>query len=328
MGRMEPFAKYPLLRTDNADEAEAILSKSLAKASILNIDDQQSFRLLMNGVSLGRISFIFNKYETGAKIRSELSEDSIYLIIGSGAPSTFKFNSEPYLTIPEKGIVIAKERQITIDRPLNSEILVLRVAQADLQQHFERLINCYNRKHLTFDRSVNLSVGSGAMLKRLINYLIFELHNDDLVFKDPTLRKGYDDMILTAMLSLPHNMREKLHTDRPHQIAPAAVHRAEEYMMAHLTESITISDLLKICNCSRSALFLAFQKTRGYSPMVFITEQRLQRAREMLLQPYSINSVSRVAQDNGFRNFGRFSQMYKRRFGESPSETLQRGRRI
>jgi len=60
---MEPFAKYPLLKTDNPDKAEAILSKSLATARIQHIDNKHSFRLLMNGVSLGRNSFIFNKYE-------------------------------------------------------------------------------------------------------------------------------------------------------------------------------------------------------------------------------------------------------------------------
>lgn len=325
---MEPFAKYPLLRTNSAEEAEAKLSQSLASAHIMRINNRQNFRMLMNGVSVGRTSIVFNRYETGTKIRSELSEDSIYLIIGSGPASTFKINSDPYTTIPGKGIIISDTRQITIDRPSNSELLVLRVARADIGRHFEKLIDRYNRESLTFDRSVNLGGGPGAMLKRLINHLTFELHNDDLILKDSKLRNSYDDMILTALLSLPHNLREKLNADRRVQVSPAVVYRAEEYMMAHLTEPITISDMLKACNCSRSALFLAFQKTRGYSPMEYIAEQRLQRAREKLLQPYSHHSVSRVAQDHGFRNFGRFSQIYKKRFGENPSETLQRGRRI
>jgi AraC-like DNA-binding protein len=325
---MEPFAKYPLLRTSNVDEAESVLSDSLAPARILHIDDKRRFRIRMNGVRLGRISIVFNKYETGARISSELSEDSIYLIIGSGERSNFKFNSEPSLTIPGKGIIIAKERQIAIDRLSNSEILVLRVSEVDLHNHFERLINSHNKRHLAFDRIVNLGANSGAVLKRLINHLVFELNNDDMLLKDPNLAKAYDDMMLTAIVSLPHNLRQKLHADRRRQIAPSVVHRAEEYMAANLSEPITIADLLRICNCSRSALFWAFRKTRGYTPMEFIAEKRLQCVRQKLLQPYSIHSVSDIAQGYGFRNLGRFSQMYKKRFGESPSKTLQKGRRI
>jgi len=324
---MEPFAKYPILRTDNAGEAEAALYQSLAEARILKIDNRQDFTMSMNSVSIGRNSFIYNRYETDTKISSRLSQESIYLIIGSSPPSTFKIKGKLYLTLPEEGIIISNERQITIDRPSNSEIVVLRVARTDLLQHFERLINHYNREHLSFDRIVNLNSGSGAMLKRLINHLAFELHNDDLILKDQNLRKSYGDMILTAMLSLPHNLREKLHSDRQSQVAPAVVYRSEEYMMAHVAEPITISDLLKVCNCSRSALFGAFQKTRDYSPMEFIAEQRLQNTRKELLKPNSSISISSIAQDHGFRNLGRFSQMYKRRFGENPSETLQRVRR-
>jgi transcriptional regulator GlxA family with amidase domain len=73
-------------------------------------------------------------------------------------------------------------------------------------------------------------------------------------------------------------------------------------------------------------LFAAFRNARGYTPMEFLTEQRLQSAREKLLKPHSVTSVSSIALDCGFMNLGRFSQVYRRRFGERPSDTLRNGR--
>jgi transcriptional regulator GlxA family with amidase domain len=156
--------------------------------------------------------------------------------------------------------------------------------------------------------------------------VVNELDQNDQIAKNPGLFKSYDDMLLSALLSLPHNQREKLYPDHRNQIAPGVVHRAEEYMRAHLKEAISIIDLLGTCDCSRSMLFAVFRNARGYTPMEFLTEQRLQSAREKLLKPHPVASVSSIALDCGFMNFGRFSQVYRRRFGKRPSDTLRKGR--
>jgi AraC-like DNA-binding protein len=131
-------------------------------------------------------------------------------------------------------------------------------------------------------------------------------------------------MLLTALLSLPHNQMEKLYENSHFQVVPGLVRRAEEYMRAHFKEAISIIDLLRICGCSRSVLFAAFRNTRGYTPMEFLTEQRLQSAREKLLTGHLEASISSIALDCGFMHLGRFSQVYRKRFGERPSDTLRK----
>ncbi len=58
--------------------------------------------------------------------------------------------------------------------------------------------------------------------------------------------------------------------------------------------------------------------------MEFLTEQRLQRVREKLLKPHPEASITSIALDCGFRHLGRFSQVYRSRFGERPSDTFQK----
>jgi AraC-like DNA-binding protein len=195
-----------------------------------------------------------------------------------------------------------------------------------LLRHFEELNGRHHTGPLVFDHSVDLTSGPGAMLKRMIDYLVAELEHNNLVMDNFGLRKSYDHMLLTALLSLPHNLREELFEDRPYKVAPSYVRRAEEYMSAHLEAPIAIVDVLRMCGCSRSVLFSAFRSARGYTPMEFLTEQRLQSARERFLKPLPEDSVSSVALKCGFTSFGRFSQVYRRRFGDRPSETLRRGR--
>jgi transcriptional regulator GlxA family with amidase domain len=91
-------------------------------------------------------------------------------------------------------------------------------------------------------------------------------------------------------------------------------------------EAISIIDLLRICGCSRRVLFSAFRSARGYTPMEFLTEQRLQHVREKLLNPHPEASISSIALDCGFIHFGGFSQIYRRRYDERPSDTFKKGR--
>ena len=68
-----------------------------------------------------------------------------------------------------------------------------------------------------------------------------------------------------------------------------------------------------------------FQQFRGVSPMQYVRQLRLERARNALRAAPSDVRVAEIALDCGFAHLGRFAMVYKAMFGESPSETL-RGR--
>ena len=68
-----------------------------------------------------------------------------------------------------------------------------------------------------------------------------------------------------------------------------------------------------------------FREFHGVSPMRYVRNHRLQRAREDLLGAGAL-AVSEVALHWGFTHLGRFAAEYRRRFGESPSSTRARAR--
>lgn len=322
MERIEPLTKFPIVRTNRVEEAESLISRSLANAKIKRVADRRRFHLRMNGLNFGRTSLVYNRFGTNCKVMAERG-DTLAFIIGSTVPSTFDLDGESFIASPHKAVMVTPTGQMQIQRPEGSEILVLRTNYSDILSHVEDLTGSYHRGSLMFDYSIDLTKSSGAMLKRMVNYMVSELQHNDLAKINPGLLRCYDEMLLTALLSLPNNQWEKLNDDHYHHVAPRLVRRAEEYMQAHLDEAITTTDLLRICCCSRSALFATFQKARGYTPKEFLSEQRLQSVRQGLRKAQPEASVASIASECGFTHLGRFANAYRKRFGELPSETLR-----
>jgi AraC family ethanolamine operon transcriptional activator len=103
------------------------------------------------------------------------------------------------------------------------------------------------------------------------------------------------------------------------------VREAEDYIMAHLQEPLTLKDLCQALHCSRRPLFYAFEEVFGVSPMVYLKARRLQAVRSalQLADPDQVG-VMEVARRFGFWSSGHFARDYLRCFGERPLLTLKR----
>ncbi len=123
----------------------------------------------------------------------------------------------------------------------------------------------------------------------------------------------------------PHNYSAFLE-DRTRSAASWQVRRAEEYIEAHWDQPITIEALAQVTSASTRSLFYQFKRNRGQSPMTFVKEVRLRRAKEMLERIDRGPSVTETALACGFTYLGHFANDYFKRFGERPSETLRRRR--
>lgn len=111
---------------------------------------------------------------------------------------------------------------------------------------------------------------------------------------------------------------------RAADVADARLGRVEDWLDAHLTEPIGVHEMAAVAGVSVRALQLAFRRRRGCSPMHWLVCRRLEAARALLVAPAPDTSVTRVAAETGFFNFGRFASRYRALFGEYPSETLAR----
>ncbi|NJL48319.1 MAG: helix-turn-helix domain-containing protein [Leptolyngbyaceae cyanobacterium SM2_5_2] len=111
---------------------------------------------------------------------------------------------------------------------------------------------------------------------------------------------------------------------QPYLTRSQLVRQAEEYMLAHLEEPITLKDLCQVLNTSSSPLNRGFQDVFGVSPMVYLRQLRLHAIHQILkAADPTTTQVADVAQRLGFWHGGRFSQYYQQMFGQPPSTTLK-----
>jgi AraC-like DNA-binding protein len=108
-------------------------------------------------------------------------------------------------------------------------------------------------------------------------------------------------------------------------VPPACLRRAVDFIMAHLSEPLSLGEVAGAAGVHARTLQRSFHAQYGMSVMRFVRECRLRQAYDQLLAAdTNTTSVSDVALANGFWHLARFSFSYRRRFGELPSETLRR----
>jgi transcriptional regulator GlxA family with amidase domain len=99
-----------------------------------------------------------------------------------------------------------------------------------------------------------------------------------------------------------------------------------EWLLAHLDEPISLSDMEQRTSYSRRSLQLAFKQHFGCGPMQWLRRQRLAKARALLEQPGACHNLSQVAMACGYLSSASFSRDYLARYGERPSHAWRRFR--
>ena len=102
---------------------------------------------------------------------------------------------------------------------------------------------------------------------------------------------------------------------------PPLVQKAREYIAQHKTEPLSLSAVAKAAGASVFHFCKVFHKATGLKFTDYVARVRLEEARTQLLNPN--RRISEVAYDVGFQSLTQFNRMFKRVFGQSPSEFRQ-----
>jgi AraC-like DNA-binding protein len=105
--------------------------------------------------------------------------------------------------------------------------------------------------------------------------------------------------------------------------SPSGVRRAALFIDAHLEDPLTIGLVAAVAGLAGRTLHKHF-RTRGISPMRYVRDRRFSAARQALLSAGPHDSVTTIALHWGFSHLGRFAVEYRKRYGETPSQTLRR----
>jgi AraC-like DNA-binding protein/tetratricopeptide (TPR) repeat protein len=107
-------------------------------------------------------------------------------------------------------------------------------------------------------------------------------------------------------------------------LLPRGVRRALDAMRANVSRDWSVVDLAAAAGVSSRTLQRQFKMFLGKTPGAALRDIRFDCARRELLQSSTDAKVMDLALRCGFAHCGRFSIEYRRRYGETPSQTLKR----
>lgn len=109
----------------------------------------------------------------------------------------------------------------------------------------------------------------------------------------------------------------------PYRARDLAIRRSLDLIDEHERESLSVADLCRVARASRRTLEYAFRERFELSPKAYMLARRLSGVRAELSQPDDGLTVTRAANTWGFHHLSQFAALYKRQFGDYPSETLR-----
>jgi transcriptional regulator GlxA family with amidase domain len=90
-------------------------------------------------------------------------------------------------------------------------------------------------------------------------------------------------------------------------------------MRQHIGQDLTMTEIEHVAGLSERNLQLAFKARFGCSPKAWLTQLRLELAFDALSRSGATGVVHEIANQFGFRHMGRFSHLFRIRFGVNPS---------
>jgi AraC-like DNA-binding protein len=321
-----PLEPFPLIRTRNTDELEVSAGRYYGALGFRLPRGAKGFNVIANHCQLQSIGLTYAVHGVPLQIELPTFEYFGELFSFGGSAEAAAGRSRVEISRRQSFVANAGE-SIKLAYAADFQQFVLKIHSAALIKKLEALLGASLAGRLTFDPASDARRPESENLRRMVLFLVKQLESADSRFPALALSEYEQAMMVAFLCTHRHNNSHRFERE-PSKPGPWQVHRAEEYIEQNWDQPLTVEALTIVTGVSARSLFHSFKHGRGYSPMEFVQSVRLRHANEMLLKPGPETSVTRVAFDCGFGNLGHFANYYRRRFGESPSQTLHRAKGI
>jgi AraC-like DNA-binding protein len=263
----------------------------------------------------------------GATLGGVISSYYLLVTAAEGAMQLSSGGSCWCLLPGEVGAVLGVGMDARVITAMGTRTLNLRIEPDALVSHVEALTGAPVTAPPRFDVNLHLGHGPGADVLSLARLLQEGSRRPSSALGSPHVLAHLREALFGALLLGHGSTVQHLFRRPPLRADARVVKQVEEYLTAHAAEPVSIAALAYLTGVSLRSLERSFKAARGCSIRTFLQQQRLELARRRLLTAAPGTTVTQVLYASGFGHAGEFSVAYRRRFGESPSETLRRSLR-
>jgi AraC-like DNA-binding protein len=280
----------------------------------------------VSGVFLPGMYLGYLQYGAAVEVRTSPSLDFYRFVAPIRSRLEATFSDETVSCGPGRAILVSPRRIKLVRAEHGNAGLNIFFKGSALRRHLLALLGEPLKSDLEFEPIVDLRRGYGQSLEHFARSALTDLEQS-VPLLNPISANLFEQFVMTGLLlAHPHSYSDRLRR-RDSRVAPRGVRRAIEYIEANLDEPIGFTDIALASGVPGRTLSQHFRRFRGATPMRYLRDARLDKAHEALRRAEPEESIMSIAGNWGFSHMGRFAGAYRRRFGESPSETLGKRRR-
>lgn len=323
--RVHPLDKCRVFHSRDVDETRDRVARLYCDHRLTPAAETNRLDAWQNAVPLRQSSLATMGYGAEVRIEPGKLRDFYLLMLPYAGTATVEAGGRIVRTSSSVGAILSPDDVVSMHWSPDCAKFMLRIEREALERQVALLLGHPLKQPLNFRLAIPRD-RLGEQWWRLTETLVGLIECQDMAHPQRLAIEQLEQALLLGLIEgQEHNYREGVR-DRDRSIAPRHVRLVEQYIEEHAADPITIEQLVAVGGVSGRALFEGFRRFRNTSPMAHLRACRMRRVREALLHPGADTTVSRLAQDWGFCELGRFAGQYRKTYGETPSETLRRAR--
>jgi len=277
----------------------------------------------VSSISFPEVELLFESSNRELYQQGDAPKDSVVLAFaqkagGEGWISGKKFDNNTML-------VLANGNELDFRTPPDLIAAALTV-DSKVFAHYLHMFDASNSFDIAVkNRFAEIPQSVCSTLRDYIGSVIPDIQRGDIDLSHPAAALAFKESLINnfilALTSLnPAGQALPRSAQQRHRIVGKAV----EYMRSKLDHSISIVDVCTAIFVEQRVLNYCFQEVLGISPISYLKCLRMNQVRrELKNMDCSLCNIGDIATRWGFWHLGRFSVEYKKRFGESPSDTVR-----
>ncbi|MGW5377136.1 AraC family transcriptional regulator [Nocardia sp. NPDC003999] len=319
---VEPLSRHRYFRTADPEVARAGMSGILREH---RLDPSAStMEASCNVVRYGDVGLAYKHYGVQVRIRTEPIETFRLVQIPLAGWARVLNGTADIASDPAVASVPDPDAPLDMNWHESSRQLLVRFDRAALGDHLRRMLGRPPDRPLRMAVAMQLRSPAARTWFESLRMLQADAEGPGL-FLDSRLRPQIEQLMMSQLLlAQPNSYTELLLDDAPGKSTPRPIRLAEQLITDHAHEMLTITDIAEAVGLSVRSLQEGFRRYLDTTPTARLREARLVGVHIALAAADpTMTTVAAVAADWGFWHLGRFSALYRRRWGVPPSVTLR-----
>lgn len=317
---------HEVLSTDNPAEVSALLSRMLGPNHLVIHPPVEDFHATVAAIRLRDVTMAYLDLHVAVTIDMPITNDVYSVHMPMNGSADCSYNGIRVEANSFEALVVNPGTDLQMRMEVDSPQLIIRIETQALRSQFASMLGRGVDGAILFAPIMPLLTGPANRWHGSIQLLSSEVMTPDSLIKEGIGAGPLEALIISSLLWV----HESTHHDELTRPAGPTGRRCVRQSMAFVEENlandISLEDIARNAQVSIRSIQQGFRDDLGTTPMSYVRDRRLERARAELSDAIAEDSLSvtHVAEHWGFGHLGNFSSMYRRRFGETPSQTLRR----